>query len=102
MITICKLTISTFRLGIPNVSKFSFTVLVDRNAVIKLHKSEKVMLNCKTAGYEPFNGVEDREEVPEDRKHPWSTRVRKKTECPLSSTLQKHEGKAATKPSSML
>ena len=41
---------------------------VDRNSVIKLHESEKS--NVEMAGYEPFNGVEDREEVPGDRKHP--------------------------------
>ena len=33
---------------------------VDRNAVIQI--------KLQTAGYKPFNGVEDREEVPEDRK----------------------------------
>ena len=53
MITIWKLTISTFRLGITKLSKISFTTAVDRNAVIKLHKSEKVCWICKTAGYEP-------------------------------------------------
>ena len=51
------------------------------------------------AGYEPFNGLEDREEVPGDRKHPWPITARKKTECPFPWTPQKHEGKAATKPS---
>ena len=51
------------------------------------------------AGNEPFNGVEDREEVPGDRKHHLPTRARKKMECPLPSTPQKHEGKATTKPS---
>ena len=44
---------------------------VDRNAVVKLLKSEKSNVEiAKTDGYEPFNGVEDREEVPGDRKHP--------------------------------
>ena len=33
------LTISIFRLGIPIFSKISFTMAVDRSAVIKLHKS---------------------------------------------------------------
>ena len=46
--------------------------------------------------------MEDREEVPGDRKHPWPTRARKKTECLLTSTSQKHEGKAATKLSPKL
>ena len=41
MITIRKLAISTFRLGIPKFSKISFTMAVDQNAVIKLHKSRK-------------------------------------------------------------
>ena len=48
------------------------------------------------AVYEQLNGVEDREEVP------LPTRARKKTECPLPSTPQKHAGKAATKPSPKL
>ena len=39
MIIICKLTLSTFRLGIPIFSKISFTMTVDRNVVIKLYKS---------------------------------------------------------------
>ena len=44
---------------------------VDRNAVIKLYKSGQSNIEiAKTARYEPFNGVEDREEVPGDRKHP--------------------------------
>ena len=51
------------------------------------------------AGYELFNGVEDREEVPGHQKHPWPARAQKNTECPLPSTNQKHEGKAPTKPS---
>ena len=41
MITVLKLTISTFRLGIPKFPKISYTMAVDRNAVIKLHKSGK-------------------------------------------------------------
>ena len=41
MITIWKLTIFTFRLGIPKFLKFNFTIFVDRNEVIKLHKSVK-------------------------------------------------------------
>ena len=32
--------------------------------------------------------MEDREEVPGNRKHPWSTRARKKTECPLPQLLK--------------
>ena len=39
---------------------------------------------------------------PGDRKHSWPTRARKKTEVPLLITPQKHEGKAATKPSPKL
>ena len=54
-------------------------------------KVEKYCWNCKTARYEPFNGVENREEVSGGKKHPWPTRARKKTECPLPSTPQKHE-----------
>ena len=46
--------------------------------------------------------MKDREEVPGDQKHLLPTRARKKTECPLPSTPQKHEGKAATKPSPKL
>ena len=41
MITIWKPTIFTFKLGIPKFSKISFTMAVDRNAVIKLHKSRE-------------------------------------------------------------
>ena len=33
-------------------------------------KVEKVMLKLQNGGYEPFNGVEDRKEVPGDRKLP--------------------------------
>ena len=62
---------------------------------------KKLFWNCHTAGYEPFNWVEDCEKVP-DRKHLWSTRAWKKAECPLPSIPQKHEGKAATKPSPKL
>ena len=40
-----------------------------------------------TAGYEP---------------QPWPTRARKKTQCPLPLTPQKHKGKAAAKPSPKL
>ena len=39
MIPIWKLTISNFRLGMPKFSKIGFTMAVDRNAVITLHKS---------------------------------------------------------------
>ena len=56
MITIWKLTISTFRLGIPKFSKISFTIIVHRIAVSKLHKSGKsnveiakrLDMNCST------------------------------------------------------
>ena len=41
MIPIWKLTVPTYRLGIPKFSKISFTMAVHRNAVIKLHKSRK-------------------------------------------------------------
>ena len=41
MITIWKFTSSTFRLGVPKFLNISFTMAVDRNAVIKLHKSGK-------------------------------------------------------------
>ena len=41
MITICKFTISSFRQAIPKFSKINFAMAVDRNAVIKLHKSRK-------------------------------------------------------------
>ena len=46
--------------------------------------------------------MEDREEVPGDLKYPWPTRARKKTECPLPSTPENHEEKAATKLSPKL
>ena len=55
------------------------------------------MIEC-----EPLNYVQDRKEVLGDRKHTWPTGARKKTECPLTSNPQKHEGKAATKPSPKL
>ena len=41
MTTIWKLIISTFRLGMPKFSKISFTMAIDRNAVIKLYKRGK-------------------------------------------------------------
>ena len=61
-------------------------------------KVENVMLKMQTAEYEPFNDVEDREEISGDRKHPWLIRAWKKTECPFPSTPQKHELKAAPLP----
>ena len=51
--------------------------------------------------YEPFNGVEDREEVPGDR-NTLDRPERRRKRSPLPSTSQKHEGKAATKPSPKL
>ena len=70
MINIWKLTISTFRLGKPKFSKISFTVDVDRNAVIKLEKNGKS--NIEIAKWLDINcsiGVKDCEEVPGDRKY---------------------------------
>ena len=67
MMTIRKLAITSFRLGMPKFSKISFTMTVDRNAVIKLHKSGKS--NAEIAK-RLTNSVKDREEVPGDRKHP--------------------------------
>ena len=54
------------------------------------------------AGYKPFDSVEDRREVSGSRKPAWPTRAQKRMECLFTSTLQKHEGKAATKPSPKL
>ena len=75
---------------------------VDRNSVINLRKSGKGNVEIAIAGCEWFNGVEDRDEVLGYWKHPGQTWARKKTECPLSSTFQKHQGKAGTKLSPKL
>ena len=91
-------TIST-----PKFSKLSFTMAVDRNAVIRLYKSGK-------------NNIEIAKRLNMNRSTVWRIvkkfqetgntldrpRRGKKTECPLPSTPQKYEGKAATKSSPKL
>ena len=49
---------------------------------------KKQCWNCKTAGYEPFNGVEDRKKVPGDRKHPWPTSAQKKRSVHLPQLIK--------------
>ena len=100
---IWKLTISSFWLGIPKFSKINFTIAVDRNAVIKLHKSKKsnveiakrLDMNYSTV----WKIVKKFQEIGKPLDRP--RRGRKQSVC-SPSTPRKHKGKAATKPSPKL
>ena len=103
MISIWKLTISTFRLDIPKFSKISLTIAVDRNVVIKLLNRGKSSAEILKRLYMNRSTIwKIVKKLQRDQKHSWPTRARKKMEYPLPSTYQKHEEKAATKPSPKL
>ena len=90
MITIWKLTISGLRLGIPNFLKTSFTMAVDWNAVLNLHKGE--ISSVEIAKRLDMNRLTEWKIVKKFQ-DPWPTRARKKTES-ASLNFPKTRGKS--------
>ena len=68
---------------------------IDRNIVIKLHKSGE-------SNSELHNCLEDHQKVSGDWKYPRLGRPRLKTDCSYPSTDKKHQGEAVTQLSPKL